>query len=122
VDDGNSRNWDVKKAKCRCVCIHRLLNNTLVVLELHSNESCNGDFELKGIWKEQSWCMWMLCSRVGPWPNPGIELGIFRIQVRCVSTELVIWIYESFLDHFLSLGVSFSQTRRMSNRYKWSDG
>jgi hypothetical protein len=66
--------------------------------------------------------MWMLCSHIGPEPNTGIELGVFRIQVLCVSTELVIWIFESFLDHFLSLGFSFSQSRRMLSRYKWSDG
>jgi hypothetical protein len=73
-----------------------------MILELHSNESYNGDFELKGIWKEQSWHLWMFCSHVVPALNPGIELGIFRIQASCISTELVIWIFESLLDDFLS--------------------
>jgi hypothetical protein len=66
--------------------IRRPLNNTSVILELHSNESYNGDFELKGIWEEQAWRLLMFCSYIGPGPNPGIELGIFRKQVSCIST------------------------------------
>jgi hypothetical protein len=122
VDDGGSRNRDVKNAKCRNVCVFVDLLTTLVILELHSNESCNGNFELKGIWKDQSWRLWMFCFHIGPGPNPGIELGIFRIQVSCISTELVIWIFELFLDDFLSPRFSFSQFRQMLSRYKRSDG
>jgi len=93
-----------------------------MTLELHSSESYNCDFELKWIWKEQSWRLWMFCSLIGPGPNPGIELGIFRIQVSRISIELVIWIFESFLDDLLLPRFSFSQSRRMLSRCKWSDG
>jgi hypothetical protein len=104
------------------MCIRRLRNNNLMSLELHSSKSYNYDFELKGIWKEQSWHLWMFCSLIGPGPNPGIELGIFRIKVSCTSIELVIWIFESFLDDLLLPRSSFGQSRRMLSRYKWSEG